>query len=131
MISLVRMWFHHQAASRGWDEIHEHLEKQIGEASFPQVQPELDDPNNPNVSPSDGDVTDGEITTTTTTTSLERTDPQPTRCKGSSNHDDDDDKFTIVRYKHLTIRIEGKIAIGNNLISLSIYEVQIANHIAI
>ena len=121
MISLARIWLHHQAACRGWEEIHEHLEKQIGEASTPQVQ-ELDDPNSPNVNPNDGDVAGTTLV-----------DSQPDQCKssGDQDDDDDDDKFTIVRYKHLTIRIEGKITIGNNLISLSIYEVQLANYRAI
>ena len=37
--------------------------------------------------------------------------------------EDDDSNYTIVLYRHLTIKIEAKIMISTNLISLSIYEV--------
>ena len=37
--------------------------------------------------------------------------------------EDDDSNYAIVSYRHLTIKIEGKIMISTNFISLSIYEV--------
>ena len=46
------------------------------------------------------------------------------RCKCNRECDEDDEEsHTIIRYKNLTITIYGKISIGNNLISLSKYEV--------
>jgi len=49
------------------------------------------------------------------------------RCKCNRECDEEDEEsHSIIRYKDLTITIYGKISIGNDLISLSKYEVSLA-----
>lgn len=114
MISLMRKWMHHRAANRGWNEIYEHMEKQID--SETSTQPDPHDPDNP-------DVTDTRDTTDSTCAmspvSQEDCSAPPDTC----SEDDDDSNYTSISYRHLTIKIQGKITIGKNLISLCIYEV--------
>ena len=113
MISLVRRWMHHGAANRGWNEIYEHMEKQIDSEIL--TQPDPDDPDNP-------DVTDSRDTADSacaiSPVSQGDCSVSPETCS-----EDDDSNYTIISYRNLTIKIQGKITIGKNLISLSIYEV--------
>ena len=115
MISLARRWIHYRAANRGWNEIYEHLEKQIDETL---IQSNPDDCNSPNVSC--GGITDSVCAISTYVSQKDCLTPALVK---DTSTEDDDSNYTIVSYRHLTIKIEGKITISTNLISLSIYEV--------
>ena len=115
MISLARKLFHYRAAMRGWNEIYEHLEKQIDETL---IQSDPDDCNSPNVSC--GGITDS-VCAISNYVSQEDGCLRP--LVEDTCTEDDDSNYTIISYKQLTIKIEGKITISTNLISLSIHEV--------
>lgn len=115
IISLVRRWMNYGAANRGWNEIYEHMEKQTDSETL--TQPDPGDPNNPDVIDSGRDTADSACAISPV--SQKDHSASPNTCS-----EDDDSNYTSVSYRHLTIKIPGKIAIDNNLISLSIYEVR-------
>jgi len=120
MISLVRRWFYHGEAIRGWDEICEHFESQSCEVSETM---KLDDGNV--IEPDAIDSATGTSMTVSPLAPEFHTDPALPDCDIKA--DDDDDKYTIIRYKCLTFKIEGKFSIEilKYFTSLIKYEVRL------
>jgi len=127
MISLVRRWFYHGEAIRGWDEIREHFESQSCESSE-TVKPDDGDAGDPiNDSPHtiEPDAIDSATTMTVSPLAPESDPVALPDC--DINNKDDDDKYTIIRYKCLTFKIEGKFSIEilKYFTSLIKYEVRL------
>jgi len=113
MISLVRRWFYHESAIRGWDEICEHLESQSCESSE-TMQPDggdFSDPINDYSNTVEPDAIDSATSIKVTVSPLapKSTNPALPDCDiNNKDDDDDDDKHTIIRYKCLTFIIAGR-----------------------
>ncbi|XP_065889649.1 uncharacterized protein [Dysidea avara] len=92
-------WLHRGAAERGWEEIYSHLQDYV-------QQPIAD-----------------ETDTASAVTATAAKSPALVPCKCNRECDEgDEESYTIIRYKDLTITIYGKVSIGDDLISLSKYE---------
>jgi len=128
MTSLVRRWFYHESAIRGWDEICEHFESQQSCESSETVKYDVGDPISDSSDTVEPDAIDSAASMTVSPLTTKSTDPALPDCDVNSKDDDDDDgKHTIIRYKSLTLKIEGKFSIEilQHFISLIKYEVRL------
>ena len=136
MISLVRRWWHKDAAERCWREIYDHLEKQVqtGEnVTDLEIQDvDVKDSDDPAINVTDSATSLSVVSPTMTSEECinSSTEPDAAVPLDTSNQEDDacDPAMkynTIVQYENLTIKIRERIIIDNNLqISLAIYEVR-------
>ena len=134
MISLVRRWWHKDAAERCWREIYDHLEEQVqtGESVTDLEIQDVKYLDDPAINVTDSATSLSVVSPTMTSEECINSSTEPDAAVPLDTSNQEDDACgpamtynTIIRYRNLTIKIRKLIIIDNSLqISLAIHEVR-------